>query len=227
MRSLTVPLILIAGLSITGCKTATKGTACGTACGTVCGASAAPEAGHANVTCCTPAPQTSCTATVPCTTQTAASPLPVAQTSRSIAKPESPFERGNRLPAQPPQAETANPFETPAVEIQRAAAELQTPAYAHGENYGWLVGVLQRVHSPGREWKIRYSPLSEHDQWGGSMVLAPDARLDDWQDGDVVYLEGEILAARPSLYLAGPLYRFHLIRKANSTDLIQQVANQK
>jgi len=77
-----------------------------------------------------------------------------------------------------------------------------------------LIGRLQRVHSPKHEWKLRYAPLDQHDQWGGSVVLAQDARLDDWNDGDLVYIEGEILNERPSVYLTGPLYRIRVIRPA-------------
>ena len=50
------------------------------------------------------------------------------------------------------------------------------------------------------------------------MVLAPDIRLEDFSDGDCVYIEGEILVKRPSLYLAGPLYRIHTIRTVTLAD---------
>lgn len=97
----------------------------------------------------------------------------------------------------------------------------ETPAsgdktYGHADNYTWLIGRLQRVSTPNEQWKIRYAPLDEEDQWGGSMVLAPDARLTSYNDGDIVYLEGQIIAPRPSLYISGPLYRVRIIRPFGS-----------
>ena len=87
--------------------------------------------------------------------------------------------------------------------------------YGHGPNYRWLKGELQKVHVPGGEWKLRYLPLDQEDRWGGSMVLAPDIRLEQFSDGDSVVLEGEVMVGRPTLYLSGPLYRISSVR---STD---------
>ncbi len=88
----------------------------------------------------------------------------------------------------------------------------KTSTYGHGENYEWLIGKLQKVHVPRQGWKIRYARLDEKDKWGGSMVFSPDARLDSFQDGDVVYVEGDIISERASLYLAGPRYRVRNLR---------------
>ena len=97
--------------------------------------------------------------------------------------------------------------------------------YGRDANYTWLKGQLQRVHVPGGEWKLRYAPLDQQDRWGGSVVLATDVRLDAFVDGDIVYIEGEILAARPSLYLTGPLYRIRTIRRAVASDRIVRQPN--
>lgn len=105
----------------------------------------------------------------------------------------------------------AAPF--PRVE-PKETVEVPLPEFGHDENYGWLLGRLQKVHSPTHQWKVRYAPLDKMDKWGGSMVLALDARLDEFEDGDPVYIEGEILEKRPSLYLTGPLYRANVIRHA-------------
>jgi hypothetical protein len=125
----------------------------------------------------------------------------VQEVKASVPEPVSPFEKLEAVIV---------PEEEP--------AELPTPEYGHGKKYEWLVGRLQRVHSPKHEWKIRYAALDEHDEWGGSMVLAQDARMDEWQDDDLVYVEGEILNERPSVYLAGPLYRIRVIRPANDVS---------
>ena len=135
---------------------------------------------------------------------------------------QQPSEAAVEKPQQEPVVEvshshqTVNPFEQPAdVQPKSEPAELPVPNHAHAENYGWLIGELQRVHAPSHQWKIRYARLDEHDEWGGSMILAPDARLDQCRNGDKVYVEGEILTARPSLYLSGPLYRIRTIRPAS------------
>lgn len=86
------------------------------------------------------------------------------------------------------------------------------PLYGHAEDYTWLVGQLQRIHMPGGKWKLRYTPIDEEDRWGGSVVLAPDIRLTKFEDGENVYVEGEVLNPRASLYLAGPLYRIRTIQ---------------
>lgn len=106
------------------------------------------------------------------------------------------------------------PVARPRVETRPVSTEVEDGRYAHASDYSWLTGRLQRVHVPGGEWKIRYAPLSEMDQWGGSMVLAPDVRLDSFSDGDFVRIEGEILTDRPSLYLSGALYRIRTVEQA-------------
>jgi hypothetical protein len=98
------------------------------------------------------------------------------------------------------------------------AKDFDQPMYGHGENYEWLIGVLHRVHIPRKGWKVRYAPLDQQDRWGGSVVIAPDARVDDFDDGSVVYVEGDVINDRASLYLAGPRYRIKLIRRANESD---------
>lgn len=88
------------------------------------------------------------------------------------------------------------------------------PLYGHADDYSWLVGELQRLHMPKAEWKLRFARLDEEDRWGGSVLLAPDIRLEGFKDGDEVYIEGEILVERPSLYISGPLYRIRAIKSS-------------
>lgn len=90
--------------------------------------------------------------------------------------------------------------------------------YGHGENYQWLMGVLHRVHVPRKGWKVRYAPLDQQDRWGGSVVPAADIRFEDFQDGDNVYIEGEIIGDRASLYLSGARYRISKIRLVTAAD---------
>lgn len=95
---------------------------------------------------------------------------------------------------------------------QDAVREAQMKGYGYGPEHRWLVGTLHRVHMPGSDWKLRYLPLSEQDQYGGGAVLSIDARIDEFKDGDIVYVEGEVIGDRPTLYLSGPLYRISAIQ---------------
>ena len=130
----------------------------------------------------------------------------VGQPPAPIVSPSDLSERGNKLAV-------IIPTPTKAVESTRRKPK-NDPRFGHADDYSWLIGHLQRVHVPGGEWKIRFMPIDKIDQWGGSMVLAPDIQLEDYEEDDVVYVEGEILSERPSLYVTGPLYRIQTIRTA-------------
>lgn len=117
------------------------------------------------------------------------------------------------LAAQPPAQEPAIPEE--AEPVQPVVQLTSGPRHGHADDYRWLVGQLQRVNLSDGHWKIRYAPLDQVDQWGGSVILAPDIRLENYKEGQNVYVEGEILVRRPSLYVAGPLFRIRTIRPAS------------
>lgn len=90
--------------------------------------------------------------------------------------------------------------------------------FGRAKDFSWIVGQLRRVHVNGGSWKLRYAPLDVQDKWGGSVILSQDARIEKFKDGDFVYVEGEILAKRPTVYLAGPLYRISLMRYMTDSD---------
>src|SRR5439155_23142268 len=77
----------------------------------------------------------------------------------------------------------------------------------HAPDYSWLTGQLFYVHADGGLWVLRYAPLWKEDPNGGSVVLARDLRMDDYHEGDLVTVHGEILSPRSSVFLGGPLYR--------------------
>lgn len=200
MRTLLI-LVGTINLLTMGCQTATKKSTCGSACGSPCGQCATAHAGIANVN---------------------------TEVVNVAANEENVVKTGHVQEQTPPFEVPENPFEelevaeeTPAPNPQPEQITIPEPQRGHGKNYEWLVGTLQRVHSsPKHQWKIRYADLDQHDKWGGSVILAPDARLDNWKDGDMVYVEGEVLTARPSLYLTGALYRIHSIRSASEVTQI-------
>lgn len=204
MRTLLI-LVGTINLLFTGCQTATKKTTCGSACGTPCGQCATACVGVANVN-----------------TQPAKEVVQVESKQKIVV------ETAHTEPKLPLfDSAEKNPFEEaddseiiPEPKPQPQQIKIPKPQRSHGKNYQWLVGTLQRVHTPKHQWKIRYADLDQHDKWGGSVILAPDARLDEWNDGDMVYVEGEVLTSRPSLYLTGALYRIHCIRPASSVTQI-------
>jgi hypothetical protein len=77
----------------------------------------------------------------------------------------------------------------------------------HAADFSWLTGQLFYVHADGGLWLLRYAPLWKEDPNGGSIVLARDLRMDNYQEGDLVTVHGEILNQKSSVFLGGPLYR--------------------
>jgi hypothetical protein len=83
----------------------------------------------------------------------------------------------------------------------------------HAADYSSLTGQLFYVHADGGLWVLRFAPLSQEDRLGGSVVLARDLRMDDYREGDLVTVHGEILSTeRSSVFLGGPRYRAQSIR---------------
>lgn len=150
--------------------------------------------------CCTPV---AAQCTVPqCT-------VPYVPPQPSAPPPPAPEQPAEPAPAPPPPAVSqVSVAPKPLSALEQAIQK----GYGQGENHEWLVGRLQRVHVPGSEWKLRYLPITQVDDYGGSVIMSLDARVDEFKDGDLVYVEGEIIANRPTLYLNGPLYRISAIR---------------
>jgi hypothetical protein len=63
--------------------------------------------------------------------------------------------------------------------------------YGNGPDYGWLQGVVDR-HYRGH-WYLRYCDPSVEDKNGGKVCLVDDPRLSQLKDGDVIFVEGEIV----------------------------------
>jgi len=86
----------------------------------------------------------------------------------------------------------------------------------HAPDYSWVTGQLSYVHADGGLWVLRYAPMDKEDANGGSMVLARDLRMENYREGDLVTLHGEILSQRSTVFLGGPQYR------AQSIELIDR-----
>jgi len=65
--------------------------------------------------------------------------------------------------------------------------------FGHAADYRWVAGVLDR-HQKGGYWTLRYADSGEDDPWGGKVRLLADDLPAGFESGDVVYIEGELLA---------------------------------
>ncbi len=82
------------------------------------------------------------------------------------------------------------------------------PRVGHDADYRHITGQLAYVHADKGLWVVRYAPVDREDRYGGSVVLSPVVNMDNYQDGDLVTISGEILnEGRATRYLGGPAYR--------------------
>lgn len=105
-----------------------------------------------------------------------------------------------------PEKLTAIPTESVVAQVP-VRPIIEAPRLEFAADYSWVQGSLKYVHVNGGAWVVRYAPLDQTDRFGGSMVLARDARMDRYQEGDFVRISGEILSDRSSIFLGGALYR--------------------
>jgi hypothetical protein len=116
------------------------------------------------------------------------------------------FAPAPSVPAAPPEPELRLPDPKP------APADPITPLKAgeksgHGADYRWVAGKLDR-HLKGGYWTLRYADIGDDDPWGGKVRLLDSDRLKDLRDGDVVYIEGDLLAPASAAETAAyPPYR--------------------
>jgi hypothetical protein len=86
--------------------------------------------------------------------------------------------------------------------------------FGHAPDYRWIAGVLDR-HTKGGYWTLRFADFGSDDEWGGKMRLLDDPRLNNFKDGDRVFIEGELLAPRAAASVDGtsyPPYRINEVR---------------
>ncbi len=79
-------------------------------------------------------------------------------------------------------------------------------SYQYDPAYRWLKGKLEYSRAD-RTWKLRYIPITgETDKFGGSVILEDSPKLDGFQAGDVVTVQGAL--GREDLDHAGfaPIY---------------------
>jgi hypothetical protein len=109
----------------------------------------------------------------------------------------------------------------PALNTRPAAEVAATPAvhhkvdgtYGRATDHAWLQGVLDK-HYRGH-FDLRYCDATVEDDWGGKVHLEDDDRLKDFQDGDVIYVEGELVRENGQVVLGHqnhyPRYRIRQV----------------
>ena len=123
-------------------------------------------------------------------------------------------------PAEPletsPPAAASQPDVEPATEPVSIVAD-DWAVYGRDPEFRWLLGRLERMEGYGGGWRLRYATLDTWDEHGTSIVLEPDVRLDEYRDGDFVYVRGEVASSSTSR-LRGAVYRVRIIRPSTAGD---------
>jgi hypothetical protein len=154
----------------------------------------------------------------PAPTNKAASPAVAASypsTSESIPTPPP-------TPAVAPTTNAKPPVPiVPALNTKPAPEVAATPVvrqkvdgtYGRAPDHAWLQGVLDR-HYRGH-FDLRYCDASVEDDWGGKVHLEEDERLQQFQDGDVIYVEGDLVRENGQVQLGHqnhyPRYRIRQV----------------
>jgi hypothetical protein len=93
---------------------------------------------------------------------------------------------------------------------RRSFADISArPGFAHADNYGWVQGELQYLHSH-QCWRVRYASVDEDDKYGGYVVLEEAGRMmGNLQSGQMVRVEGEVLEPSSS-EMGSKSYRYRV-----------------
>jgi hypothetical protein len=117
--------------------------------------------------------------------ETAPSPAPAAAPAQVEAAPTDLKLVPDVFEMKPLKAEVEAP--KPAVE----PVEQLVNGYGHADDYTWLAGEVQV--SRGKGHRLRYAGFEESDQYGGSVTLMDDPKLEGLQDGQFIKVRGRIV----------------------------------
>lgn len=102
--------------------------------------------------------------------------------------------------------------EIPSAEPGHGPIDGQEQFRGRDSEYRWISGRLEYVAMDGK-WQVRYAPYSvEDDRFGGSLLLEDDPRLTDFESGDIVYVEGELVNQPTRIVPDNAVYRIKSIR---------------
>ncbi len=104
---------------------------------------------------------------------------------------------------------------TPVVAMNEGGSAADV-SFGHGPGYSWVAGELYYNELEGGFWGIRYiadPAAAAADPHGGRFVLGRDSRLQGFNTGDRVWLQGRISSGQASIFMAGTIYHFDEIRR--------------
>ena len=149
----------------------------------------------------------------PAMASTLPAPAPVSETSTMIADKDKPMTEempsikpasapAKEVEAIPTVAKSTDSETTPAgyaVPItggkedtfrRRSYVDITAKAcFAHAPDYSWVQGELVHLHSHNC-WRIRYASVDEDDKYGGGANLIETGPMDNFQEGQLVRIEG-------------------------------------
>lgn len=82
------------------------------------------------------------------------------------------------------------------------------PTYGHAEDYSWLSGEVEYVHSKG-VWRFRYASVDADDPYGGCVTLLDDGQLGSLRDGQYCRIRGYL--HDPDNHTSTTTYRLEVI----------------
>lgn len=102
----------------------------------------------------------------------------------------------------------------PSLPAKREVPQRVPSKFGHADDHSWLQGTIDK-HYRGYYY-LRYCDCNVEDRWGGKVYLGNDERLKTFQDGDIVFVEGEISTdndpSRPGGWNHYPAYKIKSIR---------------
>lgn len=131
--------------------------------------------------------------------------MPQPKDPKNVEKPmdKKPTDKPqDKKPGDKVETEAKNPFELARRYEKRAN---------RAADYSRLTGQLFYVHADGGLWVLRYASIAEEDANGGSVILAKDSVMNNYREGDLVTVEGQVISKKGSRSLGGPLYQVRSI----------------
>ncbi len=123
------------------------------------------------------------------------SAAPIERPSAKRALAQLPGNSGKAVEPRAMAPVQATPIETRKEKVRLeafvAGRRMVPGIYGHASDYSWLQGILDRPGSARSE--LLYGSPGEEDAWGGRVRLEPDPRLADFEAGDVIIVEGELV----------------------------------
>lgn len=112
--------------------------------------------------------------------------------AEGVKLPRNTFVSASKEPSAPVTLSVITPPRDTSVKPVAALPLVVGQRFGKSSDYKWVAGELDR-HVRTGQWTLRFADSGEDDPWGGKVRL-DDPRLKDFQSGDIVYLEGELLA---------------------------------